>query len=71
MGSAGQTPGAAPSPAEDTNGDDDFGEDDELETAVDDGQADDPENEAREAAGEQGDSAAANDRHEPTDPDQQ
>ena len=70
-GSAGQAPGAAPLPAEDGNGDEDFGEGDELETAIDDGQADDPENEIRDAAGEQGDGAAANDSPAPTDPDQQ
>ena len=72
MGSAGQGAGAAPSPAENGgNGDEEFGEGDELDTAIDDGQSDDPANEARETADEPGDGAAATGDRTATDPDQQ
>ena len=72
MGSAGQAPGAAQSPAENGgNGDEEFGEGDELDTAIDDGQIDDPANEARETPDEQGDRAAATGDRTATDPDQQ
>ena len=70
-GSAGQAPGAAQSPAEGGNGDEEFGEGDELETAIDDGQSDDPANEGRETVDDQGERAAPHDDRTTADPDRQ
>lgn len=71
MGSAGQAPGATQSPAEGGNGDEEFGEGDELETAIDDGQSDDPANEGRETVVDQGERAAPPDDRTTADPDRQ
>ena len=74
MGTAGTTPGGAPSSAETANGEEDFGEGDELDTAVDDnGRFDeasagnDSQHESDEPRGVAGDDDAGT----PRDPDQQ
>jgi hypothetical protein len=72
MGSAGPTQGAIPSPVENGNDEEDFGEGDELDTAIDETSGDEPaRSEARDAAGEPGDDTAARDHGMPPDPDQQ
>jgi hypothetical protein len=72
LGSAGSTPGAVPSPSENGNDEEDFGEGDELDTASDEASGDEPaRGETREAAGEPDNTAASEQRAPTADPDQQ